>query len=329
MATTPEAVLLSLGSINADFQLRVDEAPGRVETQRGHDLQRLAGGKAVNVARIARRLGHTARLLGRVGGDDLAEQVLRPLAHEGLETGGICRARGEQTAVAMIAVPPDGKKRIILLGNANLGFDHEDVAQVVAAVDRAPRGSALVVDYEISPAAASAAVVAAAERGLPVVVDPSFPDAVPHEDLQRMHAITPNADEAVLLAGLRTDLDAGGADEATLTAALRELLARGPRLVCIKLEDGGCLWSAGGDPRLTPAPEVHVVDSTGAGDAFTAALAVAMLEGEASETAVRRAVAASTLAVGVYSSAPGRPRDHDDLLQHTEAVPPTRPWGKR
>src|SRR4051794_13913198 len=99
-------LVLSLGSINADFQVRVDQPVGELETTAGHDLCRFSGGKAANVALLARRLGHPASLLGRVGSDDLAEQALGPLRAEGVDIDGVRIGRDAQTAVAMILVPP-------------------------------------------------------------------------------------------------------------------------------------------------------------------------------------------------------------------------------
>ena len=207
----PRPLLLSLGSINADFQVRVDDAAWEAETVAAHDLHRFSGGKASNVALLARRLGCDACLLGRVGEDELAEQALAPLRAEGVDLRGVRTGRGDGTAVSMIVVPPKGKKRIVLAGEANLRFDEADIGAIEQHIAAAPEGSLLVVDYEITPHAASRAIAAARRRGLRVVVDPSFPDQVPHEDLAKVHALTPNAEEALTLAGIAApadDLDA-------------------------------------------------------------------------------------------------------------------------
>ena len=293
-------VLLSLGSINADFQVRVAETPGRSTMLAAHDLTRLSGGKAANVALFARRLGHASALLGRVGDDDLAEQALRPLRRAGVDLAGVRRGRGA-TGVAMVLVPPDGRKHIAAAGEANRGYDADDIAALVARVDAAPPGSVLAADYEISPPAVSRAIARAHARGLRVVVDPSFPDRVPREDLRAVDALTPNTREALALAGL------GGDDASAIGAAARALEALGPSTVCIKLDEGGCLVRHAGRSWCQRAAPVEVVDTTGAGDAFTAAFAIALLEGRAVEEAVRRAVAASELAVMAWGAQPSYP----------------------
>ena len=288
--------LLSLGSINADFQVRVDEAPGRVELLAGHDLRRLSGGKAANVAVQARRLGHEVRLFGRVGDDDLAEQVLGPLRAAGIDLRGVRQRGGEGTSLAMVIVPPDGKKRIVEANRANLDFDAADIEAVEQAIRAADAGSVLVVDYEVTPLVVSRAIAAARERGLRVVIDPSPPGAVDKADLAQATALTPNESEALALTGVK-----GDGPDALLDAA--HALARlGPPLVCIKLDDGGCLLLHEKSAWHQRAAPVEVVDTTGAGDAFTAAFAVALLEEQPPLQSAAFAVAASELAVTAYGA---------------------------
>lgn len=139
-------VLLSLGSVNADFQVRVKSAPGTGSTLPGSDFVRLGGGKAANRAVLARRLGHSARLFGRVGDDELREQALMPLRGAGVDVSGVFVAPGQATAVSMIAVLPDSKKSIVLAGNANEVWDDAALEAVLAALAVAPPSSLLAAD---------------------------------------------------------------------------------------------------------------------------------------------------------------------------------------
>lgn len=307
--------ILSLGSINADFQVRTDTPPGERETLEAHDFRRLSGGKAANVAFLARRLGHPAALLGRVGDDELAAQALGTLAEEGVDLDGVHRARGTPTAVSMIVVPASGKKRIVLAGNANLGWSAQEVEATRARVAAADPGGVLVVDHEIDPAAAHAALRAARSRGLRAVVDPSFPRHVEREALRGVEALTPNEDEARELAGVDRPGNAGLAETARALAAL------GVRTVCIKLGDGGCLLLHDGALGLVPAGRVEIVDATGAGDAFTGAFAVALLEGRGPLQAAAFAVACSDLAVTGYGSQPAYPA-RERLEAHLATIAP-------
>lgn len=301
MHSVPDPVLLSLGSINADFQMRLERPVESSETLAAHDFTGLSGGKAANRAYLARRLGHPARLLGRVGDDDLREQALGALRDAGVDLAGVSVAAGQPTAFSVIAVPPTGKKAILLAGNANDAWD-DDAAQ--AAADRiaaAPDGSVLAVDYEV-PASVVRREAAARAKGLCLVLDPSWPELAECDVMAGAFAIAPNAGEAEALVGVKVS------DPASAAEAARRLAALGPRLAFVKLEVGGCvLAEQGGAIIHIPPTDVPVVDTTGAGDAFTGALAVAVLEGMAPRDAVLFAVAASHLAVTAWGSQPAYP----------------------
>lgn len=290
-----EAVILALGSINADFQVRIDKPAGSAGLALAHDFRRLGGGKAANVAFLARRLGRAARLFGRVGDDDLAAQALTPLREVGVDLSEVCRAGG-QTGFAMVLVPRSGKKNIVVAANANDEWSDEEIGKVCHGIELAPAGSVLVCNCEIPARVVKAAAGCARRHGMHVVLDPTFPDRVDDELLAMADVITPNEEEAHQLAGAGAICDIA-----------RALAARGPRVVCIKLDGGGCLLLVGKQEQRVASVDVEVVDTTGAGDAFTGAFAVALLEGRAPPEAARFAVAASTAAVMAYGAQPSYP----------------------
>jgi ribokinase len=293
-------VLFCLGSINADLQFGLDttlDGRGIVAASR---FERLPGGKAANVACLAARLGQPAVLLGRVGRDEWAAQALEPLALAGVDVRAVRRGPGS-TGVAVVVVPPDGRKQIVAAGEANQAFAQADVEAIERHLREAPAGSVLVADYEVSVDAVSRALAVAHEHGLRVVVDPSFPERVPPGDLAFIDVLTPNDEEARTLTGV-----SGRGVEASLAAA-RELAGRGAVTVAIKLDGGGCLlWHEGRCSHLHGAP-VEVVDTTGAGDAFTGAFALALMQGHDVAEAARWAVAASEVAVTAFGAQPSFP----------------------
>ena len=293
--------LLSLGSINADFQVRVDEPAGSRETQLAHDLCRLSGGKASNTAFIGARFGHRSLLLGRVGDDELAEQALAPLRQAGVEVCHVGRAAGQSTGVSMIMVPPDAKKNIVLATNANDCWDEAAIDAMIAVIDGCETPACLVLDYEVPARVVNKALEAADRKDIPAVLDPSFPDRVDEGLLPKLHAITPNVSEAEGLVGHSLD----SMDK--LADAARELQRDGPALVCIKLGDGGCVLATTDQTLHIPPGDVEPVDTTGAGDAFTGVFAVAMLEGLEPREAAAWGVAAANLAVPGYGSQPAYP----------------------
>lgn len=308
-------VVLSLGSVNVDFQVRIDGTPEFGTTLLGRDFRRLGGGKAANVAFLARRLDVAAQLLARVGDDDLSEHALAPLREIGVDLARTSAVQGHSTGVALIAVPPDGQKTIILAGNANEAWTRDDASEVVLAIERAPRGSVLVVDYEIAGFVVEQAVEAASRRGLPVVLDPAPPDRVDWRLLPRIAVVVPDASETEHLTGIAIDDLAAGARAAGI------LLERGAQAACVKLKGGGCvLAQAEQTVHVAPVP-VEVIDTTGAGDAFAGALAVALLEQRPMVEAACFAAAASLLAVAGYGSQPAYPTraDLEEVARQLEA----------
>ena len=309
------AVLISLGSINADFQVKVDHEPGSAETLLAHDFLRLCGGKAANTAYLGSLFGLNSHLLGRVGDDDLATQVLQSLGQAGVNIDGVSRATDSSTAVSMIIVPPEGKKQIVLAANANDSWNETSIKQVLTCIDNSPRPACLVIDAEIDPMVTSQAIARAKVLGIPVVLDPSFPERVDPAWLDELTAITPNSEEASILLGAKAD----SLEEATQAAS--QLFARGVRIACIKLRNGGAVMAHAEGTYQIPSGNVPVVDSTGAGDAFTGVLAISLLQGFAPLQAACRAVAASDIAVTRYGSQPSYAAA-DRVDEHARATEP-------
>ncbi len=293
------ATVISLGSINADFQVRVDKPVGSSDMLQASDFARLSGGKSANTAFLAARLGHRSLLLGRVGDDDLAQQALDPLADAGVNVAGVSRAAGQATGLSMILVPPDRKKHIALATNANDSWDEQAILAVEQRIARCSQPACLIVNYEIPAPVVRRAIEAAWSQKIPVILDPSFGDRVETTLLHKVRCLTPNITETGELIGQAVGNLAQAAE------AARTLHRRGIPLVCVKLGDGGCVMASDQELTHIPAAEVEPSDTTGAGDAFTAALAVALLEGKPPREAAAWGVASANLAVTGYGSQPG------------------------
>jgi ribokinase len=296
-----QGIVISLGSVNADFQVRVDRRPDLSETLMARDFVQLSGGKAANVAYLACKLGAAASLIAHVGDDGLAEQALQPLRDMQVDLRHVHAVAGKPTGVSMITVPPDGKKGIILADNANSEWSENDISEVEAAIANAPSDSVLVVDYEVAPFIVEHAIATAHQRGIPVILDPSPADRVDPTLLPQVAYIVPDAGEAKKLTKMAID----SVDQAI--EAARYLRSQGVKNAFIKLEDGGCVLVNQDMTLHVPPIPVEVVDATGAGDAFTGALAVAVLEGRPLQDAACFATAASHAAVTQYGSQPAYP----------------------
>jgi ribokinase len=293
--------VLSLGSVNADFQVRVPRRPEISETLPGHNFVRLSGGKGANVAFLCRKLGVSSKLFGHVGEDDLAEQALAPLHACGIDLSGVSRVAGMHTGFAMITVPPDGRKGIVLAAGANEAWSPDDGARLAAALRDAPPRSVLVADCEVSNEALCDALKTARELQVRVVLDPSPASRVTPALLGLCEVVVPNSGEAQALTGISCR------DPREALEAARQLHERGAPVACVKLPDGGCVLAGSRWSLHVSSLPVDVVDTTGAGDAFAGALAVALCEGRSWGDAARFAVAAAQLAVMKYGSQPSYP----------------------
>jgi ribokinase len=291
MASDPS--VFSAGTVNADFVLRIDAPLERGASLIAQRLLRTSGGRAANVAVMARRLGTPARLYGCVGADELAEQALAGPRAAGVDIAAVRRVPGD-TGLVAILVGEGGEKTMIMAPGANDAFSEADGDRLAADLRGAPAGSVLAVDTELSPAALVPALEAAREAGRPVVLDPSRPDRVTDRLLELSDHVAPNHDEAARIAEIDVD------SPAAARRAARRLRERGPRHVHVRLAHGGCLTLWPNGEALFHAPTgLEVIDTTGAGDAFVGTLAAGIIANCSLLEAVRRAVAAASCAVTV------------------------------
>ncbi len=281
----PDDVLV-VGSANADLVVHVERRPGAGETVLGGDLLVLPGGKGANQAVAAARLGARTAFVGRVGDDPHGRLLRESLAAAGVRLEGLRRS-SSPTGVAMILLTPDGDNSIVVAPGANA-----DVRPADAQHDAVARARVLVVQREVAPGVS----LAAAQRAGGLVVlnlAPSGP--VPAALLDRTDVLVVNEHEALdLLHALRPGAAARTTPGPDLAGELRAL---GPAAVVITLGARGAVAVDATGSCTAPAPPVAAVDTTGAGDAFTGALAWRLARGDALGSALRWAVRAGTAAV--------------------------------
>lgn len=280
-----------VGSVNADLVVQVDRRPAAGETVLGSDLATYPGGKGANQAVAAARLGARVGFLGRVGSDAHGEFLRAALDGDGVDTGPLITTEGA-SGVALITVDPDGDNSIIVSAGANGGLTREDVA---AAGSLLAGAGVVSLQLEIPlPAVIEAARLAEA-AGARVVLNLSPATEVPADLLALCDPLVVNQHEARSL--LKRDTD----DQVT---ALLEL---GARSVVVTLGADGAEVGEGGQITSIPSPRVEAVDTTGAGDAFTGALAWRLAAGDGLADAARVAVKVGAAAVrrpGAQSSFP-------------------------
>ncbi|MFF7599417.1 ribokinase [Streptomyces mirabilis] len=252
--------LLVVGSANADLVIGVERRPAAGETALGSDLVVHPGGKGANQAVAAGRLGARTALLARVGDDAHGRLLLDSQRAAGVDTAGVL-VGGAPTGVALITVDPSGDNSIVVSPGANGRLTPEDVrsagnllaaSRVVSAQLEIPLETVVEVVRNLAP-------------GSRFVLNPSPPRALPAEVLAACDPLIVNEHEARVIIG--TDLGDSPEDWASA------LLALGPRSVVITLGARGALAASADGAARVPSVKVETVDTTGAGDAFTAALA--------------------------------------------------------
>ncbi|GHA87233.1 MULTISPECIES: ribokinase [Streptomyces] len=283
--------LLVVGSANADLVIGVDRRPAPGETVLGTDLVVHPGGKGANQAVAAGRLGARTALLARVGDDAHGRLLLESQRAAGVDTGGVL-VGGAPTGVALITVDPSGDNSIVVSPGANGRLTPADIRAAAPLFDAA-RVVSVQLEIPLDTVAETARVLAPGTR---LVLNPSPPAPLPEDVLTACDPLVLNEHEARYLLGILGET-AGSAPEDWA----RALLTHGPRSVVVTLGGEGALVAdsrGDGAPVRVPSPKVDAVDTTGAGDAFTAALAWRLGLGdelaEAAAFAVRVGAAAVT-----------------------------------
>lgn len=316
--------VLVVGSLNMDLVVYCARRPGPGETLTGTHFSTVPGGKGANQALAAARLGGRVTIVGRVGDDDFGGRLVDSLYGAGADVSRIARTGGVSTGVALITVDGDGENSIVVVPGANGRLTPADVERNAELVAGA---GALLLQLEVPLETVTAAARVAAEAGVPVLLDPAPApsEPLPAELLQATDILLPNQHEAAVLAG-----SAVPEDLTTARVVASDLLGLGPRVVVLKLGLQGALIATGSSCSHVPGIKVPVVDTTGAGDAFGGALAVALAGGMDLAMGVAFANRAGALSVTRRGAQPSMPtRPEVDRLQASadryEYVDWTRP----
>jgi ribokinase len=293
--------IVVVGSLNVDVSVVAEHIPRPGETIRAEGLQVAAGGKGLNQAIAAARQGGRVHLVGRTGADRFAEIPLAALREEGVDLTFVEALPDSHTGTATIVIDAATRENAIAVaGGANRALEPEHVREALSAF----RASAvLLVQLEAPIETVDEALELATGLGVVTVLDPA--PACPLDDdlLRKVDVLTPNESEAALLSGLEVH------DIESAAAAGTRLRERTQGDVIVTLGALGCVWVSSTGFEHVSAPQVDPVDTTGAGDAFNGALAVALARGEPLPKALRAAVeagTASTLTRGAAPSMPGR-----------------------
>ncbi len=234
--------------------------------------------------------------VGRHGRDDFGREAKAGLRREGIDVRYFRESVDSPSGVALILI--GGRSRENLIAVARSANDDLTPADVEAAAAVFARADAVLCQLEVPLEAVETAAKLAVQYGVPFILNPAPAKKPPVHLLRRVHTLTPNETEAEILTGTRD-----------LTKAARLLRRRGCGQVLVTLGARGVWVCSDGQESLVRAPRVKPVDTVGAGDCFSAWLAVGIAEGMAIRPAAERAVRAASLAVtraGAQSGMPSR-----------------------
>ncbi|MFJ4097067.1 PfkB family carbohydrate kinase [Kitasatospora sp. NPDC089913] len=327
--STPGRVV-AIGSVNIDRILRCPVLPAPGETVLAAGSAQGFGGKGANQAVAAAAMGAPTWLVARVGSDAEGRAALADLRAAGVATDAVRTDPDAPTGLAVVLVDPAGENSIVVVPGANAGLTGTEVAQALAGLALTSADTVLTsgeVPEECIRATASALPAGprwihnAAPAG--VLPDWSGPGL-------RRPLLVANAVEAAQLTGRSAATTVDTADTADTTGDRRPdgtattaaaLAALGDGAV-VTLGAAGALVAAGGALHRVPAPEVAVVDTTGAGDVFCGALAARLAQGASLPEAAATAVAAGSFAVTALGARGALPRPAD-LTGTGTTAPPT------
>jgi len=292
--------IVVVGSSNTDMVVRLRRLPAPGETLLGETFAMLPGGKGANQAVAASRAGGRVSFIGRVGRDDLGDRALSGLVKEGIDVQGVSRDVSAPSGVALIWVSAAGENSIAVSLGANGRLASKHITQAAKVFSQA---SVVLLQLETPLSSVRVAARLANQVGACVILNPAPAMRLPRELLRNIAVLTPNESEAESLTGIRVT------DDASAARAARRLHEQGVETVIITLGSRGAYVSSHSVAERIAGLKVKAVDTTGAGDVFNGALAVALAEGRALRQAVRFANVAAARSVtrrGAQPSAPIR-----------------------
>lgn len=289
-----------IGSYNTDMIIKTRKLPSPGETVIGGFFSTGGGGKGANQAIAAARIGAEVSFVARVGNDVLGKEGIKRLNEERINTRYIFRDTELPTGVAFIMVDDNAENSIVVASGANARLSPSDIETVNTEISSA---AILLVQLESPIESIYAAMKKAHDNGVTVILNPAPAMELEKHILQYIDIITPNVVEAEMLTGIKVT-DAG-----SLHRIANRFFEYGIKNVIITLGSKGYFAGLPNVMELIPAFKVTPIDTTGAGDVFSGALAAFLSEGMTIESAARMANASASISVtrmGAQNAAPKR-----------------------
>ncbi|WP_433753644.1 ribokinase [Paenibacillus amylolyticus] len=282
------AKICVIGSSSMDLVVTSSRRPGAGETVLGESFKTVPGGKGANQAVAAARLGAEVAMIGRVGDDAFGKDILENFRANAVNTQNVKPVTHLESGTAHIILA-EGDNSIVVVEAANREVTPayvDEAAEVIRNAD------IVLIQQEIPEETVVHVSTMCAEFGTPLLLNPAPARALPQEVINNAAYITPNEHEAeILFQGMSP----------------AEALRQYPNKLFITEGSKGVRYFDGTEEILVPTYKVEAVDTTGAGDTFNAAFAVALAEGKPLQESVRFANRAASLSVTKFGAQGGMP----------------------
>ncbi|MCW4459962.1 ribokinase [Microbacterium sp. MPKO10] len=291
-----------IGSYGAGLTMRVPRAPEAGETLTGDAFESGPGGKGSNQAIGAARLGAEVSLLTAIGNDDFGRSARTLWSDEGVDASSILISDDAPTMAGFIMVEPSGENRIAIAPGA---LDLLNESHVEAFRSEIAAADIVLVSMEIPISAVAAALRIGRDEGVRTILNPAPARPLSTEVLSNVDIITPNQTEARII----LDLGDAQSDDEELARLIAERIDGA--VVLTRGSDGAVIVENGELLHIDPVRATQVVDTTGAGDSFNAALAVSLAAGTSLREAAAYAAQAGAFTVATNGVVPALPTHHD------------------
>lgn len=287
------------GSFVVDLMARTPHLPEPGETVRGSMFRMGAGGKGFNQAVAAHKAGADVTVITKLGKDAFADIALSTMKQLGMDDSRVLFSESDPTGVALITVDEvTGQNEIVVVPGALNNIPEEEV---LSFTDVIRESQYLLLQLEIDLKADLFAAKLAKDVGCKVILNSAPFAPISNEFYSYCYMVTPNEVEAEELSGIKV------IDDLSAKSAADFFHSKGVQVVILTLGNKGVFLSDGSVQKTIPAFSVNVLDTTGAGDAFSGGLLAGLAEGKDLEEAIRFGQATAALSVQRLGTTPAMP----------------------
>ena len=317
------AKITIIGSINCDIAYYVDSFPRVNQTIHAKDSILSPGGKGLNQAVAAARVGAEVNFIGCVGNDSFGTMALKYLSANKVETANIRIIDGAATGMANIIATENGNNMITVSPGANFHLMPQNIEHIENATDIIKNADIVLVQLEIPVETVRTVLSITKKHNIKTILDPS-PAVDSANDLVKLaDIVTPNEIEISELTGIDVSQPNRRLNLRKIKESIEILRCDSNQAIIATLGRDGAFLMSDTISRHIPCFPVDAIDTTGAGDVFNGTLAVAMAEQKTIDEAVIWASAAATLSVTKPTAANSAPyrKEIESFIREKTAIP--------